>query len=1506
MTRWSAFALIMCFAPSISYAQDDFEPSKISAVANAAPKTVRSTSDMSGSSVAGSFVDTIPIVLPEGRHGMRPSLALAYDSADGNGLCGMGWKLVGLPAIARMRFGRDISYQGTEASGSADMFAFLPSGWGSAPAPQNRLIRISTTFGPVYHLARDNMSDFKAIGWCGSGPCYWIQRDGRGNTYYFGQTQQNTPSLSYTTAPCAGISYDSDVCEVDNRATTLQGPRGIEAWLLQKVVDLYGNRYRVEYTGNASTGMRVPSLIRYTEHETQTTAKFEIAFETETRTDFTPVPNRHQQRLKKIIVRARDAGGAVTGVVRTYLLGYSPSPASGRSLLASFQEEAGYSGSAAPPNLPKLPARRLDYSDGGSASTSPLVPIALDQGNLISLEDENDFQRELKWNVLSGDFNGDGLADIVRILQGNTGYQVQDNVPWYQEFGEVLYARPGGFTAPEFHQFYLQPAIESWNAEHELWAISPHSFVGDVNGDGFDDVLIADVTFEEIWVRYAFGSSTGLRPVQSLTYPIQFVRQQEAGPLDALGSIVLTGDVDGDQKLDIILTRNYPFEMPWAQGGGVKTQVIHGSVNGPGPATSLIFPQATFSAWVSPDSPSRSAWLRGASITDIDGDGRGDLVFAYSSLDALHENESALGTGQIAFAYAMGDSTLGLAHPQINVRAVDSVFWWGHLLITGDINGDGRQDALIAYTGREGRFDPPPSNIVPNPMGSGGIEILEPRVIPHGRDIRSLFGPFSGTLIDRVIENDASLSYGYPWQTLDDETSPQTHLAPYGHLPADINGDGIVDILSSYRGYLGTRIDYTLMNQVGEFRSPTGLINIAQDLSRVYYTDTGNGLAAWPDGQTNYWQYPRTADINGDGNADLLLIRPTCSGVDDIVYVLGHSGTGLRRTALDGPDLRLLAGYGNLYSSNPACSNLGGTPVIADFNGDGKQDIAIVPDKTDHDLGTPHVLYALSRGALPDRLSTITNNFGSTVSVTYQNTTSIPGAIVRANQTCTLGDPSAPLEDGVLHRTHELCGASDSHPREVVTEIRRDESRGPTTTTRYSYQNGRTLLAPIDQRANLGFESIVTTYVETGVAEEAAYRQDQPYEGRLWKNTITVGTSLWKVEKHAFEAWTGWDTSAGLIPTLQIPAVNQTAVVHEPRTTIYDYESNIPVGLTEIRREFDTLHQLKSIEECVDAKTTGDCISTRYSYQDDLGQWFVGRSHERWTHKGARMIDMRRYTFSPTNWFELASEEHRLFDDSERADCTGDPRSTAEGFCPPKPGWRWVIVSQDHHYDPFGNQTRIADAGNNATELTPDAAFKTFNYETRNALGHRTHYEYDYAGRRRYETDVDNSVEVETRYDGFGRVLSQSRQYSTTSGRPANPPLREERVYALWGTAPTSSSKSTDKNTQNVRVTTWVETGKSRFREQYFNGAGVVWATREDSTSGDAYTERSETFDTNFSSAVTYSRPHFSGEQTPTIYEVRFDSLGRSTSARRFVRAANGTETMPEPIATIVVLRAAV
>jgi hypothetical protein len=66
----------------------------------------------------------IPIRVPDGAQGMQPSLVRAYAPNSGNGILGMGWRLVGLSAITRVD-GHGINFDGTDTYAHSDFGALV-------------------------------------------------------------------------------------------------------------------------------------------------------------------------------------------------------------------------------------------------------------------------------------------------------------------------------------------------------------------------------------------------------------------------------------------------------------------------------------------------------------------------------------------------------------------------------------------------------------------------------------------------------------------------------------------------------------------------------------------------------------------------------------------------------------------------------------------------------------------------------------------------------------------------------------------------------------------------------------------------------------------------------------------------------------------------------------------------------------------------------------------------------------------------------------------------------------------------------------------------------------------------------------------------------------------------------------------------------------------------------------------------------------------------------------
>ncbi|MEU6084021.1 FG-GAP-like repeat-containing protein [Streptomyces sp. NPDC047108] len=208
-----------------------------------------------------------------------------------------------------------------------------------------------------------------------------------------------------------------------------------------------------------------------------------------------------------------------------------------------------------------------------------------------------------------GDINGDGKDDIVQ--QSFIGDGMWGN--------RVLYGGTSGFT------YKRAPGDTTGEVG---------TGVGDVNGDGYDDVVTGEDGYAKAYV--ALGSASGLKDddLQSLDQDLPgFPGTQEDG--DRLGSSVSVEDVTGDGYADVAL--GIPGEDVGNTADTGSIALLHGSASGVTGTGAQVFHQNT--AGVPGTAEKGDCFGRSTALLDVNGDDHRDL--ATGSVVENEENGAA-------------------------------------------------------------------------------------------------------------------------------------------------------------------------------------------------------------------------------------------------------------------------------------------------------------------------------------------------------------------------------------------------------------------------------------------------------------------------------------------------------------------------------------------------------------------------------------------------------------------------------------------------------------------------------------------------------------------------------------------------------------------------------------------------------------------------------------------------------------------------------------------------
>jgi RHS repeat-associated protein len=186
----------------------NFSPNSLQELAKADPASeIVQIAPPEGGPTGDATLD-FPLVVPPGRHGMQPELAVRYDSSGGDGWLGVGWDLR-LPSIEISTLFGVPRYDGGER--------YLMDGEQLAPS------------GEPGRFVRRAEGSFERILRKGTGPAdySWEVTDKDGTRYLYGQTAQ----------------------------TRLRDPGNGNAfrWYLERVVDLHGNTVDYSYFTDAGS-----------------------------------------------------------------------------------------------------------------------------------------------------------------------------------------------------------------------------------------------------------------------------------------------------------------------------------------------------------------------------------------------------------------------------------------------------------------------------------------------------------------------------------------------------------------------------------------------------------------------------------------------------------------------------------------------------------------------------------------------------------------------------------------------------------------------------------------------------------------------------------------------------------------------------------------------------------------------------------------------------------------------------------------------------------------------------------------------------------------------------------------------------------------------------------------------------------------------------------------------------------------------------------------------------
>src|SRR5262245_26772261 len=284
----------------------------------------------------------------------------------------------------------------------------------------------------------------------------------------------------------------------------------------------------------------------------------------------------------------------------------------------------------------------------------------------------------------AGDVNGDGISDL--LIGDSTGNN-------YNGLAYVVFGTASGFSATlDLSSLNGSNGFKFLGAPGD-YAGATIASAGDVNGDGFDDIIIgAPGHTANQWYQGAayvvFGTASGFPATVQATSlnGSNGFEIDGAGQLDSAGwSVSSAGDVNGDGFDDIILSAQ-PHTAPNNSAG--VSYVVFGHASGFPADINVSTLNGANGFSITGEHAGDYSGNVVSSAGDINGDGFDDLL-----VTTIPSYSNPNGNAYVVFGKASGFPT------NINLSSLDGSNGFKinlyNVSSAGDINGDGFSDLVI-------------------------------------------------------------------------------------------------------------------------------------------------------------------------------------------------------------------------------------------------------------------------------------------------------------------------------------------------------------------------------------------------------------------------------------------------------------------------------------------------------------------------------------------------------------------------------------------------------------------------------------------------------------------------------------------------------------------------------------------------------------------------------------------------------------------------------------------